>query len=432
MTTLTLSRKQALSIRNSDARYNVWVGAVRSGKTFASLLRFEQFCLHGPPGDFAIIGKSRDAIKRNVLGPLTDLLGGRFQYWLGKSEAKLYNRTIHLIGANDERAETKIRGCTLAGIYMDEITILPRSIFDMSKSRLSITGAKLFGATNPDSPFHWLKTEMIDRSDELDVKVFDFNLDDNPSLDESFKINLNKEYTGLWHDRFIKGLWVLAEGTIFDFFDKELHVIDFPPGAADYYVCGVDYGTANPCCFALIGYSDKTFPNRWLEREYYYDSRKLLRQKTDTEYASDLTKFLSGYNVRTIYLDPSALSFKTELHRQGFSGIVEAENDVLDGIRYHSICLSNGTYKVCRPCAKSIEEYSTYRWDAKAAQSGVEKPIKENDHAMDAIRYALYSHWYKKEGPRMTVEDIERFRKEAHGDAGAPQSHGKFFDDKMW
>lgn len=430
MTTLILSEKQARSIVDSEARYNLWVGAVRSGKSFASLLRFDQFCMHGPPGDFAIIGKSRDAIKRNVLGPLTDMLGPRFQYWLGKSEAKLYNRTIHLIGANDERAEHKIRGCTLAGAYVDEITILPKSIFEMLKGRLSITGAKLFGTTNPDSPFHWLKTEFIDRTD-LDIRVFDFNLEDNPSLDENFKLNLRKEYKGLWYDRFIKGLWVLAEGTIYDFFDTSLHVIPTAPCLADYYICGIDYGTANPCVFSLVGYSSKGFPNRWLEKEYYYDSRKTLRQKTDTEYAEDLKRFLSGYNVRAIYLDPSALSFKTELYRQGFSGVFEAENDVLDGIRYHSICLSNGTYKVLASCKNAISEYATYRWDAKAAEKGVERPIKENDHAMDAIRYALYSHWYRKEGPRMTAEDVEKMREEVRGDMGTPVL-GKFFDDKIW
>jgi|SRR5690348_10704796 len=427
---LTLSKKQILSLKESDARYNIWIGAVRSGKTFGSLLRFTEFCLRGPPGDFAIIGKSIGAIKRNVLSPLKELLGDSFQYYLGKSEANLFNRTIHLIGANDERAEHKIRGSSFAGAYVDEISIIPETVFEMLKSRLSITGAKLFGTTNPDSPFHWFKKKFLDRSD-LDLKCWEFRLEDNPSLDPVFIENIKKEYQGLWYERFIEGKWVLAEGTIFDFFERGSHVISFPPGAADYYVLGVDYGTSNPTTFALIGYNERTFPNKWLEKEYYWDSRKTLRQKTDTEYANDLKKFIEGYKVKTIYVDPSATSFRVELNRLGLGSVsvIEANNEVLDGIRYHSINLSNGTFKICHNCTKAIEEYGTYRWDQKASLRGEDKPLKENDHLMDAIRYALYSEWFMKEGPRMKPEDLDRLHAEA---LGLPQQYGKFFDERMW
>lgn len=371
------------------------------------------------------------AIKRNVLSPMRDMLGDRFQVFLGKSEAHLYNRVIHLIGANDERAEHKIRGPTFAGAYVDEITIIPEGVFEMLKSRLSVTGAKLFGTTNPDSPFHWFKKKFLDREKELDVTFWDFRLEDNPSLDKGFVENIKKEYQGLWYQRYIEGQWVLAEGTIFDFFDRTKHVIDYPPGAAEYYIVGIDYGTTNPTAFSMVGYSEKTQPNKWLEKEYYWDSKKTLRQKTDTEYAEDLKKFIGQYNVRTIYIDPSAVSFRVELMRQGFKGIIEAENEVLDGIRYHSTQLSNGTFKICHNCTKTVEEYGTYRWDQKASVRGEDKPLKENDHLMDSIRYALYTEWFRKEGPRWKPEDIDRWRRETRGDEGAP-SLGKFFDDRVW
>jgi len=225
------------------------------------------------------------------------------------------------------------------------------------------------------------------------------------------------------------GKWVLAEGTVFDFFDRRLHVLDFPPGAADYYVVGVDYGTTNPCAYSLIGFSARTTPNRWLEKEYYWDSKKKLRQKTDTEYAEDLKNFITGYNVKALYIDPSAVSFRVELQRQGFNHIIEAENEVLDGIRYHSMVLSNGTFKVCSNCASAIEEYGTYRWDPRASARGEDKPVKENDHLMDSIRYALYTEWFRKEGPRWKPEDVDQMRREAQG---GDTSFGKFFDDKMW
>lgn len=392
------------------------------------------FVAHGPVNDdFVIIGKSAGSIKRNILAPLMDMFPEEFTYSSGKGEAYIYGRTIHLIGANDERAEHKIRGPTFAGAYVDEITIIPQSVFVMLQSRLTHEGSKLFGTTNPDSPFHWLKTDLIDRADELDVKVWNFTLEDNPSLTASYKANISKEYRGLWHDRYIRGQWVLAEGVVYDHFDRTRHVIDFPPGAADYYVVGIDYGTTNPTAFALIGYSERTTPNRWLEREYYWDSKKQLRQKTDTQYADDLKKFLANYpNIRAIYIDPSAVSFRVELQRQGFSRLIEAENDVLDGIRYHSMQLSNGTFKVCANCTMAIQEYGTYRWDPLRAAKGEDKPIKENDHMMDAVRYALYSEWFKKDGPRLRPEDIERMRREVQGDERPGEGFGKFFDDKPW
>ena len=433
MTTLTLSSKQAISFARSNARYNIWVGAVRSGKSFVSLLTFIDFIKHAPKcDDFVIIGKSLGSIKRNVLGPLKDMLEDEFHWSTGKGEAYLYNRVIHLIGANDERAEHKIRGPTFAGAYVDEITIIPQSVFVMLQSRLTHPESKLFGTTNPDSPFHWLKTDLIDRASELDIKVWNFTLDDNPSLDANYKANISKEYRGLYYQRYIQGLWVLAEGTVYDFFDKERHVIPAPPGMAQYYVVGVDYGTTNPTAFSLIGCSERTQPNRWLEKEYYYDSKKTLRQKTDTEYAIDLKNFLKGYpNVRAIYIDPSAVSFRVELLRQGFSGIIEAENEVLDGIRYHGMQLNNGTFKICGGCHKTIEEYSTYRWDAKASLRGEDKPLKENDHMMDSIRYALYTEWFQKEGPRWKPEDVDRLRREARGDEGE-QQFGRFYDNRPW
>lgn len=427
--TLTVSSKQYDSIRDATSRFNLWVGAVRSGKTFASLCAFEGFLKHGPAGDYAIIGKSRDTIKRNILGPLKDMLGWRLSYSLGRCEANLYGRTIHIIGANDERAEHRIRGLTLAGAYVDEVTIIPEPVFKMLGSRLSVPGARLFGTTNPDSPFHWLKTDYIDRAADLDLRCFDFALVDNPSLDPRFVANLKREYRGLWYQRYIEGKWVLAEGTVYDFFDESLHVLDYPPGAAEYYVVGVDYGTTNPCAFAMIGYSTKTQPNKWLEREWYWDSKRQMRQMTDSEYAEALKKFIGGYPVRAIYVDPSAASFKLELSRQGFSGVIEAENEVLDGIRYHGMQLGNGTYKVMRSCKQAIEEYCTYRWDPRAAERGEDKPLKDNDHMLDAVRYALYSEWYAGEGPRLKAEDVERLREEA---MGSLPRHGRFYDDVAW
>ena len=149
-------------------------------------------------------------------------------------------------------------------------------------------------------------------------------------------------------------------------------------------------------CFTLIGYNAGAYPNMWLEKEYYYDSKKELIQKSDYEYAKDLMEFISGYNVKQIYIDPSAASLKQELRRNGVYNVKDADNDVIPGIRFHSQLLSNGTFKICSQCVEAIKEYGNYLWDSKASERGEDKPVKRSDHCMDSIRYALFTHFFNK------------------------------------
>lgn len=407
MTSITnLSAKQIESFQESNARINIFEGPVRAGKSFIALIRWLEFCRSGAPGPLVICGRTDKTIKRNIITPLQIMVGGAVQYSQGKGELTLYNRTMYVIGANDDRAEAKIRGSEFAGALLDEITLLPENFVKMLLSRLSVPKAKLFASTNPDSPYHWVKTDFINRSAELDCKVFSFSIDDNPSLDEDYKTQLKKEYQGLWYRRYILGEWVVAEGAVYDFFNEDYHVIDTPPIAHEYIV-GVDYGTTNPTVFVLIGYNPSVYPNMWLEKEFYYDSKETLRQKSDYEYALDLMEFIEGLNIRAIYIDPSAASFKQELKRNGVVNIRDAVNDVLPGIRYQGQLLMNGTYKICSSCINTIKEYTNYVWDGKASARGEDKPIKKNDHTKDAERYALYTHFFERIGDKMTEDEAE-------------------------
>lgn len=409
-----LSKKQLLSYQESKARINIWQGAVRSGKSFSSLIRFLKYIVYGPKGDLMIVARTQDTLKRNIIGPLADLVGLDLRHHSGKRELSLYDRTIHLVGASDERAEQKIRGVTLAGAYVDEVTLIPESFFNMLLSRLSIPGAQVFGTTNPDSPYHWLKTQFLDRTDELDLKTWHFSLEDNPSLTDLFKENIKKEYKGLWYKRLIDGLWVQAEGAVFDFFDANAHTLINLPNNAKYYMVGIDYGTTNPTAFTLIGYNPDNYPNLWLEDEYFWDSRVKQRQKTDSEYAEDFLRFIKGKYIRGIVIDPSAASFKAELIKQGCTNLMDANNDVLDGIRFHSKLLSNGTFKISRTCANTIKEYCSYAWDEKSIRKGLDQPLKINDHCLDSIRYILYTHFKPIfDGNReMDVQEYRKWKKQ--------------------
>ena len=407
-----LSDKQIESFQDSNARINIFEGPVRAGKSFVALLRWLEFCRSGPPGPLIICGRTDKTIKRNIIIPLQQLVGQAVRYSIGKGEVQLYNRVMYVVGANDERASCKIQGSEFAGALIDELSLMPESFFKMLLSRLSISGAKLFGSTNPDSPYCWLKKDFIDRKHELDCKVFSYSIDDNPSLDEEYKKQLKKEYQGLWYKRYIEGLWVVAEGGVYDFFNEDEHVINHPPGPATKYYVGIDYGTQNPCVFVLIGVNFGMYPNMWCEKEYYYDSHKKMRQKSDYEYVKDLIDWLDGITPDAIYIDPSAASMKVEMRKQGLRNVRDAKNEVLPGIRFQGMLLSNGTYKICENCTEVIKEYATYLWDEKAAKTGDEKPIKAHDHAKDAERYVLFSQFFSKMDGQMTEDDAKKMERE--------------------
>lgn len=409
------SQKQIQSFKESNAKINIWEGAVRSGKTYISLWRFITELSEGPEGEYVMITRTYDSFRRNVLPLMESMIGVKDVNWrAGHRTINVYGKTVHIVGADDERAEAKIRGPTFSGAYVDEITIIPESVFKMLISRCAMRGARIFGTTNPDSPYHWLKTDFLDKRDP-DIRSWQFTLNDNPELDENTKDYLRRQYKGLWYQRFIEGKWVQAEGSIYDFFDEKLHVIDFAPSYTSSYIVGVDYGTTNPCAFVLIGHDPNRFPNFWIESEYYFDSRVHQRQKTDTEYAEDLQRFLQGHPVQAIYIDPSAVSFRMELQKQGVNNLYEAENNVLDGIRFVSKLLNNGTLKICRSCKNVIKEFQSYVWDEKSAKTGIDKPKKENDHSLDAIRYALFTHLFGKEGTRLSAREIDNMYNESRG-----------------
>ena len=425
------SPKQIEFFNDSDARINLAVGAVRSGKSHIATLRFMKELVEGPQGHYLITGKSERTVIMNVIQPMQEFTGGLIRFNRGMGEFTLFDKKIYVVGANDERAEGKIRGATFAGALVDEVTILPETYFRMLLSRLSVEHSKLFGGTNPDSPLHWLKHDFIDRfeNDPKQLKHFKFNLDDNPILTDSFKNSLKKEYQGLWYKRFILGNWVLAEGAVYDFFDTSLHVVETPPTYAKQYFLGVDYGTSNSFAAVLVGYNDDHRPALWVEKEYYWNSKEKGFQKTDAEYALDIRKHFEGYPIRLIYLDPSAQSFEVELRRHKMP-VKQALNDVLDGIRSVSTLLSQGNLKICKSCVNLVKEIEGYVWDSRAVQRGEDKPLKQHDHACDALRYVIFSHFGKKTTLQATEKDGMTYEQKQY--AKNPMAYPGFSNSPGW
>jgi PBSX family phage terminase large subunit len=409
---MILSPKQKKVIRLSNARLNILEGSVRSSKTVAFLWRWIKYVGGAPPGDLLMIGKSMGSLYRNLVRPLQDLLGNQMDYFPGKHEIDLWGRKIFCFGAYDEGSEGTLRGMTAAGALGDELTLWPKSFFMTLLARLSVKGAQFFGTTNPDSPYHYIKTDFLDRED-LNLYQEHFVIDDNPFLDPQYVEDLKKEYVGLWYKRFIEGLWVQAEGAVYDFFDEATHTKDlFALPRAQSHGVAVDYGTDNPTCFLLFGerqsdiITTPKMPRCWCMKEYYYDSKKTSRQKTDEEYADDFVDFIKGVEPGNIYIDPSALSFITALKRRGIANIRDTDNSVIDGIRTQASMLKNGDYVVCRGCRQTIQDYGAYCWDARAQKNGEDKPLKQNDHTKDPERYYLYNRYGVK---KLNYERLTRW-----------------------
>ena len=398
-----LTPKQRASVLAATKRINIWSGSVRSGKTVASEIAWLLQIRSGPPGPLLMVGKTNRSLKRNVLDPLVEFLGPRrMTVRMGDGEATILGRRVYLVGANDERSMTKIQGLTLAGLYGDELTTWPASFFKMSLSRLSLPKAWLGGTVNPDAPLHWLKKEFIDRAAELDAAIFEFRLDDNTFLDPAYVAALKLEYVGLWYKRYILGLWVAAEGPIYDMFDPDVHVVDAVPEGVEIARrwLGIDYGTANPFVALLLG--EGTDGVVYALDRWRWDSRASGRQMTDVQYRVALEAWLRGTNgkpgalpegaeLETAWVDPSAASFIAELH-QGWISADLAINDVVAGVRLVSTVLGLGHLKIVGPkCPELVETLQSYSWDPKKQAKGEDAPLKVDDHDPDALRYGLYS-----------------------------------------
>ncbi|WP_250029778.1 PBSX family phage terminase large subunit [Paractinoplanes maris] len=397
-----MSPKQLDFVANSNARINVASGAVRSGKTIGSLLKWLMICADPPPGgELVVAAKTAQTAARNLFAPLTspELFGELAQhvhYTMGAPTATILGRRVHVIGANDARSESKIRGMTVAACLMDEATLLPREFFHQMLARMSVPDATMIATTNADSSGHWLRKEFLLNGD-IDLRQWHFKLDDNPHLPQAYKDALKAEYGAgsLFYKRFVDGLWILAEGAIYDMWNPDVHVVDTLPQMWRWVSAGVDYGTTNPFAALLLGVAGDQL---YLASEWRYDSRKERRSLTDVEYSARLKGWLTSYQPpgsaqvgvtpEMVAVDPSAASFMQQLFRDGWSP-TPADNSVLDGIRLFSSLLSANRLKVHRSCQGLIDEIPGYSWDPAKALRGIDAPIKVDDHSADAGRYAV-------------------------------------------
>lgn len=399
--TAPLSLKQIEFIENSTAKWNLAHGSVRTGKTVGTLFRFMQAAYSCPDSQIFMVGHSSETIYENAVRLLFEspqfVIFRPFCSWSpGNRVLKFRDKTIKILGAKDEGAVGQFQGKTMSLVYCDEMTLYPDSIIQMIDSRLSNPWSMGFASMNPTYPDHPIK-KWIDQGVAGDKNYYSlhFTLEDNPYVNEDYKNRLKNASSGIFYKRNYLGLWCLAEGAIFDFFDPKIHVLHKPPAAAEYWIAGIDYGISNAFACVLIGIntgiSTQTGKRLWVEKEYYWDSKKQGRQKLNSEFAEDVKDFLEPYAVKQIYIDPSALSMKLELQRKGMH-VVEANNDVFNGIEMMTNEMAKGNLYVLSECKNLIREIQNYVWDSKKSIQGDDAPVKKGDHCCDALRYCVFSH----------------------------------------
>lgn len=386
-------------------------GAVRSGKTFCmslSFLLWSSTCFDGQ--SFALCGKTISSFRRNVLYPILPLLPelgfsvkeSIAHNFLDISRMGRTNR-YYLFGGKDEASAALIQGITLAGILLDEAALMPRSFLEQAAARCSVSGSRFWFNCNPQYPYHYFYQEWILQAEQKRVLYLHFTMEDNPALTEEIRTRYEQLYSGVFYERFVKGNWVSGDGLVYPMFEPLRHIFSLAPEHLEKYYISVDYGTRNPTSFGLWGLSGGVW---YRLREYYHDARKLGQIKTDSEYCRDLLAFAQELPIHAVIVDPSAASFIECIRQEGKFPVIPAKNDVLPGIRRVMDALREGRIRFHESCTDTLREFSLYRWEEGVG----DRVRKENDHAMDDIRYFVSTVLAPRRQPGSAFAAISRRR----------------------
>lgn len=394
MTINKLSAKQKLTMnwwKNPKYRHLDAVicdGAVRSGKTLSMSLGFMLWSSSSfDGGAFAVCGKTVTSLRRNVITPLLPVLAEYGFVCCEKVSSNYIDITFmghtnrfYLFGGKDEGSAALIQGMTLSGVFLDEVALMPRSFVEQALARCSVNGSKMWFNCNPDNPSHWFYREWIKKTAEKNALYIHFTMDDNPSLSAALKKRYKRLYSGAFYERFVLGKWTVSQGIVYTMFSESRHVYKGEK-ECEKYVISCDYGTVNPSSFGLWGLSGGIW---YRLKEYYYSSKREGVSRTDEEHYAALEMLAENRHISKVIVDPSAASFIECIRRHGKFRVVKADNDVVKGIRQVSTALSQGRLMFHESCTDIIREFHLYSWNEK---SGSDIPVKENDHAMDDMRY---------------------------------------------
>lgn len=375
---MPLTDKQREYLLNCSHRWNVKTGATGSGKSYVDIAATIPKRLLACRGEglIVLLGNTRGTLDRNILEPMRKIWPGLVSDIHSDNTVDIFGKKCYALGSDNKKHVSRIQGATFEYVYGDEVTTWSEDVFSMLKSRLRCKHSHFDGTCNPDNPNHWFK-KFLDS--DADIYQQSYVIDDG-ALEPEVIAELKKEYAGtVYYDRFILGKWALAEGLIYPMFSASKHIAADTPEDGTWYI-SIDYGTYNPFSAGLwCAVGDRAYR----VNEYYYSGREKT-PKTDEEYYAELERLAGGRYIERVIIDPSASSFIECIRRHGRFRVRTANNDVLNGIRNVSTALNRGLLQFSAECKDTIREFGIYSWDDKSQN---DKPIKENDHAMDDIRY---------------------------------------------
>jgi len=357
-------------------------------------------------GLFLMCAKSITTLKRNCLLLLQELVGeSNFSFSTSSKEGVLFGRRVILEGANDIRSESKIRGLTLQGAYCDELTQFPQDFFVMLLSRLRLPGAKLIATTNPDTPRHWLKTDYIDRADELDFLDVKFLIDDNTTLPQDYVDSIKREYVGVYYERFILGRWVIAEGLIYrDFADNTSRYVI--PNVKKWLEkhntrlqtvsFGVDFGgTGSATKFQCTGITPE-----WvvigLEEEYIDHNKESIDpddlnkrfarfiEKCSAKWGSGITRADSAEQIliRGLFNTAVSLRLRTQVKNA-------LKMPINDRIKLVLLLMAQGRFFVSKSCPYLIDAFCSAVYDdSRVEDTRLDDGTSDID-SLDAFEYSI-------------------------------------------
>ena len=414
------SKKALDFLDNSNAFVNICHGSVRSSKTITTNIRWLNFIAESPHDKFLMTGKTRDTLERNVVEDLIKMIHGKIPYEYSKYDGYLDigDKRIYLVGFKDEGATSKIQGMTVGGWYSDETATAPESSIKMAMSRCSLDGAKMFWTMNPDSPYHYIYKEYIQNHELIKegvVKVWHFTLEDNPNLSQEYIEQLKKLYSSsqLQYKRYILGLWVIAEGAIYDMFLESENTFStnpllFKDKCHDINIC-CDYGVSTVTTFGVMGIrKNETQGNSYyLLEETYYDKEQIGVAQSDSDRVDDLVTLQNKYNLNhqnTIFLPHDAASLKAECQKDSriLMNVQTYAPNTYEDIKSIQNLIANRRFKIHLSCKNSISQAQSYAWDKRAQQRGEDKPLKIDDHCPDMWRGGILGPMNRKT-PQMGV-----------------------------
>lgn len=394
-----------------DHWFNVAEGGKRGGKNVLITMAYCTILEKHPSKIHLIAGVSTATARLNILDcdgfGLKNYFEGRCREGVYQNRDCLYIKTatgekVVLISGGGKAGDEKlIKGNTYGTAYITEANecsnTFIQEVFDRT---LSSPNRKIFHDLNPKAEAHWYYKDVLNFHEEklkanpkYGLNYGHFTIADNMSIsdDQLRAVLATYDRKSVWYARDILGQRKMAEGLIYDMMDTTANTYrpqDAPVGFKSLSTRTItcDYGTTNPTVYLDV-YDDGEKVR--VHREYRWDSRQEHRQKTDEEYADDFMEFM-GKDPCAAIVDPAAASFITALRQRGVY-VIEGNNDVLNGVRKCSTLLSHRDLLISTDCEGLLDELGTYRWDDKAALMGVDKPIKQQDHGPDALRYYINS-----------------------------------------